>query len=212
MTAGSNSVFAFSLFKSKNQDPQVSNQDVTDSAVVQSSTNITNDTDSVQNLSEVPTENASQKKKWRLFNFKKDETADISTETAIEPMDDEEEIHIVEPEKKPKKITKRRLRKEAKKESKRKATNEKAQKESSKEAEGMYETKFPAINSHIEYTQMNGEVTLSDCIKLAISHHPAIVSACANLRVQNRASMGKLFSYNQRRSQLFKKRYVKYHG
>ena len=183
LTAGSNSVFAFSLFKSKNQDPQVLNQDVTDSAVVQSSTNITNDTDSVQNLSEVPTENAPQIKKWRLFNFKKDETADISTETAIEPMDDEDEIHIVEPEKKPRRLTKRRLKKEAKKESKRKATNEKAQKESSKEAEGMYETKFPAINSHIEYTQMNGEVTLSDCIKLAISHHPAIVSAISNAQI-----------------------------
>ena len=47
----------------------------------------------------------------------------------------------------------------------------------------MYETKFPAINSHIEYTQMNGEVTLSDCIKLAISHHPAIVSAISNAQI-----------------------------
>ncbi len=39
---------------------------------------------------------------------------------------------------------------------------------SSKEAEGMYETKFPIINSQIEYADMNGEVTLSDCIKLPL--------------------------------------------
>ena len=47
----------------------------------------------------------------------------------------------------------------------------------------MYETKFPAINSKIEYTDMNGEVTLSDCIKLAITHHPTIMSAISNAEI-----------------------------
>lgn len=61
--------------------------------------------------------------------------------------------------------------------------NAKSQQESSKEAEGMYETKFPAINSKIEYSQMSGEVTLSDCIKLAITHHPTIMSAISNAEI-----------------------------
>ena len=65
-----------------------------------------------------------------------------------------EEIQIVEPEKK-KKVNKKRERKKN-------IENAKSHQESSKEAEGMYETKFPAINSKIEYTDMNGEVTLSN--------------------------------------------------
>ena len=67
-----------------------------------------------------------------------------------------------------------------KRERKKNADNAKTKKESSKEAEGMYETKFPVINSQIEYTDMNGEVTLADCIRLAITHHPAIMSAISN--------------------------------
>lgn len=47
----------------------------------------------------------------------------------------------------------------------------------------MYETKFPVINSQIEYSDMNGEVTLVDCIKLAITHHPAIMSAISNSEI-----------------------------
>ena len=47
----------------------------------------------------------------------------------------------------------------------------------------MYETKFPVINSQIEYADMNGEVTLSDCIKLAITHHPTIMSAISNAEI-----------------------------
>lgn len=82
------------------------------------------------------------------------------------------EIHIVKPEKE-KKVNKKRERKKN-------ADNAKTKKESSKEAEGMYETKFPVINSQIEYTDMNGEVTLADCIRLAITHHPAIMSAISN--------------------------------
>ena len=86
-----------------------------------------------------------------------------------------EEIHIVKPEKK-KKVNKREERRKN-------AENAKSKKESSKEAEGMYETKFPVINSQIEYADMNGDVTLSDCIKLAITHHPTIMSAISNAEI-----------------------------
>lgn len=86
-----------------------------------------------------------------------------------------EEIHIVKPEKK-KKVNKREERRKN-------AENAKSKKESSKEAECMYETKFPVINSQIEYADMNGEVTLSDCIKLAITHHPTIMSAISNAEI-----------------------------
>ncbi len=107
------------------------------------------------------------KEKKSLFKFKK------------EKVEKEEQIHIIEPEKK----TKRRIKKQEKTDAKRKVQNEKTKKESSKEAEGMYETKFPEIQSKIEYTQMNGEVSLVDCIKLAISNHPAIVSAISNSQI-----------------------------
>lgn len=86
-----------------------------------------------------------------------------------------EKIEIVKPEKN-KKVNKRQERKKN-------IENAKTKVESSKEAEGMYETKFPAINSKIEYTDMNGEVTLSDCIKLAITHHPTIMSAISNAEI-----------------------------
>lgn len=86
-----------------------------------------------------------------------------------------EKIQIVKPEK-TKKIN-------LKKERKKHAENAKSKEESSKEAEGMYETKFPVINSKIEYSEMNGEVTLTDCIKLAITHNPAIMSAINNAEI-----------------------------
>ena len=86
-----------------------------------------------------------------------------------------DEIHIVEPEKE-KKVNKKRERKKN-------IDNAKTKRESSEEAEGMYETKFPVINSKIEYADMNGEVTLSDCIKLAITHHPTIMSAISNAEI-----------------------------
>lgn len=47
----------------------------------------------------------------------------------------------------------------------------------------MYETKFPVINSKIEYADMQGEVSLIDCIKLAITHHPAIMSSISNSEI-----------------------------
>ena len=96
--------------------------------------------------------------------FKKDKT---EKET-------KEKVEIVKPEKE-----KTNLKHEIKKIK----YNAKSQQESSKEAEGMYETKFPPINSKIEYSQMNGEVTLSDCIKLAITHHPTIMSAISNAEI-----------------------------
>lgn len=84
-------------------------------------------------------------------------------------------VQIVEPEKE--------VKVNHRKEIKKLRANQKTKVKSSKEAEGMYETKFPVINSQIEYADMNGEVTLSDCIKLAITHHPAIMSAISNAEI-----------------------------
>ena len=81
------------------------------------------------------------------------------------------EVVIVKPEK---------VKVNAKKEIKKQKSNAKNKAKSSQEAKGMYETKFPAINSRISYSDMNGEVSLSDCIKLAITHHPTIMSAISN--------------------------------
>ncbi len=86
----------------------------------------------------------------------------------------EKQIQIVEPDKT--KVNKKREIKKLK-------SNQKTKVKSSKEAEGMYETKFPVINSQVSYADMNGEVTLSDCIKLAITHHPAIMSAISNSEI-----------------------------
>ena len=91
-----------------------------------------------------------------------------------EKKQEEEKIEIVKPEKE--KVNRRLEWKKFK-------NNEKARKDSSKEAKGMYETKFPTITSQIEYADMNGEVTLSDCIKLAITHHPTIMSAISNAEI-----------------------------
>lgn len=87
----------------------------------------------------------------------------------------DKEIQIIEPEKEVKVNQKREIKKLN--------SNQKSKMKSSKEAEGMYETKFPVINSKIEYADINGEVSLSDCIKLAISHHPAIMSAISNAEI-----------------------------
>lgn len=87
---------------------------------------------------------------------------------------EKQKVEIVKPDK-----DKPNIKREIKKD-KENAINKK---ESSQEAEGMYETKFPVINSQIEYSDMNGEVTLSDCIKLAITHHPTIMSAISNAEI-----------------------------
>lgn len=102
-------------------------------------------------------------------------TEAAASSNAVEVAKKPEKIEIVKPEKN-KKVNKRQERKKN-------MENAKTKVESSKEAEGMYETKFPAINSKIEYTDMNGEVTLSDCIKLAITHHPTIMSAISNAEI-----------------------------
>lgn len=87
---------------------------------------------------------------------------------------DTQKVEIVKPDKT--KVNK-------KQEKRKNEDNAKIKKESSQEAEGMYETKFPVINSKIEYSDMHGEVSLVDCIKLAITHHPAIMSSISNSEI-----------------------------
>lgn len=98
----------------------------------------------------------------------------VSAKEKKETVKKQDKIEIVKPEKE--KINKRQEKKKTE-------IKEHARVDSSKEAKGMYETKFPAITSQIEYSEMNGEVTLSDCIKLAITHHPSIVSAISNSEI-----------------------------
>lgn len=87
----------------------------------------------------------------------------------------DKEIQIIEPEKE--------VKVNQRKEIKKLKSNQRTKATSSKEAEGMYETKFPTIDSQISYNDMNGEVTLTDCIKLAITHHPAIMSSISNAEI-----------------------------
>jgi len=90
---------------------------------------------------------------------------------------DKKQVEIVKPEKN-KKVNQ-------KKEIKRLNRNQASKKKSSEEAEGMYETKFPVIDSKINYndTDIPSEVTLNDCIKLAITHNPAIMSAISSSEI-----------------------------
>lgn len=184
LTLNAQSVFALSWFKNRAESEDTQVVEAASDNSTQSAQDTNTSAQDVQSAAaqEAKTQTPGENKR-RFFIFGKNKSQDESGQNTDDKNDDKEEIHIVEPEKKPKKFTKRRLRKEAKNESKRRARSERTQKESSKEAEGMYETKFPAINSQIEYTEMNGEVTLSDCIKLAISHHPAIVSAISNAEI-----------------------------
>ncbi len=62
-------------------------------------------------------------------------------------------------------------------------THAKNKARTSQEAEGMYETKFPVIDSKINYNDIPQEVSLEDCIKLAITHHPIIMSAISNAEI-----------------------------
>ncbi len=184
LTLNAQSVFALSWFKNRAESEDAQVVEAASDNSTQSAQDTNTSAQDVQSaaVQEAKTQTPGENKR-RFFIFGKNKSQDESGQNTDDKNDDKEEIHIVEPEKKPKKFTKRRLRKEAKNESKRRARSERTQKESSKEAEGMYGTKFPAINSQIEYTEMNGEVTLSDCIKLAISHHPAIVSAISNAEI-----------------------------
>ena len=86
-----------------------------------------------------------------------------------------EPVQIVKPEKK----HKPNKRQEAKKQK----IKDTSKKKSSQEAEGMYESKFPVIDSQIDYNDISNlpqEVSLEDCIKLAITHNPTIMSAISN--------------------------------
>ena len=155
----SNSAFAFSLFKKK--EPKDSGQ------VIQ---------EQIQEAKfrELPQQEpvvTKEEGKKKLFNFGKKK----------EKVQKEDKVYIVESDKKKK--NKARSKGEIKKDAKKKAQNEKTKLDSSKEAQGMYETKFPELTSKIEYSTLNGEVTLADCIKLAISNHPAIVSAISNAEI-----------------------------
>lgn len=155
----SNSAFAFSLFKKK--EPKDSGQEIQEQ--IQEA-----------KFRELPQQEpvvTKEEGKKKLFNFGKKK----------EKVQKEDEVYIVEPDKKKK--NKARSKGEIKKDAKKKAQNEKTKLDSSKEAQGMYETKFPELTSKIEYSTLNGEVTLADCIKLAISNHPAIVSAISNAEI-----------------------------
>ncbi len=154
-----NSAFAFSLFKKKElkDSGQVIQEQIQEAK-----------------FRELPQQEpvvAKEEGKKKLFNFGKKK----------EKVQKEDEVYIVEPDKKKKNKT--RSKGEIKKDAKKKAQNEKTKLDSSKEAQGMYETKFPELTSKIEYSTLNGEVTLADCIKLAISNHPAIVSAISNAEI-----------------------------
>lgn len=167
-----NSAGAFSLFKSKDTvshagENYASESDLIDSDIEAAEFFIYDNEDYIAQESDVI---EGKKKKW--FNFK----------SRNKKVQKEEEVYIIEPEKKKnrfKKMSKKDIRKEEKK----RAKSEQTKKDSSKEAQGMYETKFPEITSKIEYNDMNGEVTLVDCIKLALSNHPAIVSAISNAQI-----------------------------
>lgn len=89
--------------------------------------------------------------------------------------DKQTEIQIVKPEKE-KKLN-------AKKEKKKQDSNNISKSKSSKEAQGMYETKFPKITSKIDFMDTSEGVSLDDCIKLAISNHPSIMSAISNAEI-----------------------------
>lgn len=167
-----NCACAFSLFKSKDTvnhagENYASESDLIDSDIEAAEFFIYDNEDYI---AQEPDVIEGKKKKW--FNFK----------SRNKKVQKEEEVYIIEPEKKKnrfKKMSKKDIRKEEKK----RAKSEQTKKDSSKEAQGMYETKFPEITSKIEYNDMNGEVTLVDCIKLALSNHPAIVSAISNAQI-----------------------------
>lgn len=167
-----NSAGAFSFFKSKDTvshagENYASESDLIDSDIEAAEFFIYDNEDYI---AQEPDVIEGKKKKW--FNFK----------SRNKKVQKEEEVYIIEPEKKKnrfKKMSKKDIRKEEKK----RAKSEQTKKDSSKEAQGMYETKFPEITSKIEYNDMNGEVTLVDCIKLALSNHPAIVSAISNAQI-----------------------------
>ena len=112
----------------------------------------------------------------KVKKVQKQSQAQAVDETKLAKGAKNEPIQIVKPEKNTK-VNKKTEIKKLNFKSKSKA-------KSSKEAEGMYETKFPVIDSKIDYTEtvteIPKEVSLKDCIKLAITHHPTIMAAISS--------------------------------
>ncbi len=116
-----------------------------------------------------------KEKKVKTQKIKKEKVKKEKTKKEkVKKEEKKEKVEIIKPEKK--KIN-------FKKEKKKNEENKKTKQKSSKEAQGMYETKFPEITSRIEYTEGLKDVTLEDCIKLALSNHPAIMSAISNAEI-----------------------------
>jgi len=108
----------------------------------------------------------------QIKNDKAKVLASAKTTQNVEP------VEIVKPEKKHK-FNKRQ-------EAKKQKIKDTSKKKSSQEAEGMYETKFPVIDSKINFydtSSLPPEVSLDDCIKLAITHNPTIMSAISNAEI-----------------------------
>ena len=99
-------------------------------------------------------------------------------ETKIAKKNNNDPVQIVKPEKT--KVNKKLEARKAK-------VHEQTKEDSSKEAEGMYETKFPTIDSKINFfdkvDNLPTGISLDDCIKLAITHHPTIISAIQNSEI-----------------------------
>lgn len=99
-------------------------------------------------------------------------------ETKLAKKEEQKTYEIVKPEKH--KVNK-------KIEARKQKVHEETKESTSKEAEGMYETKFPIIDSKINFfdkvENLPKDVTLDDCIKLAITHHPTIMSAISNAEI-----------------------------
>ncbi len=110
-----------------------------------------------------------------INNNPKKEKKTKAKKEKIGKKDSKTNIQIIKPEK-TKKIN-------FKKELKKNTQNTQTKQETSIEAQGMYETKFPAIKSQIEYSQELKEVSLNDCIKLALNNHPLIMSALSNSEI-----------------------------
>jgi len=115
----------------------------------------------------------------KVKKVQKQSQAQAVDETKLAKGAKNEPIQIVKPEKNTK-VNKKTEIKKLNFKSKSKA-------KSSKEAEGMYETKFPVIDSKIDYTEtvtnIPKEVSLKDCIKLAITHHPTIMAAISSSEI-----------------------------
>ena len=113
-------------------------------------------------------------------------TINITPSYALFNKNKDTKITIIEPE--------GEVKVNQKKEIKKLNDNKRSKLMSSKEAEGMYETKFPTIDSSIEYANFKGEpISLEDCIKLAIVHNPSIMSAISSAEI-SKTKIGQAWS------------------